>query len=389
VQLSSTFSPSADKTRSLYLHVPFCHHRCGYCNFTLAAGRDDLIERYLQALATEIGWLTCRPRISTVYLGGGTPSHLSVDQLRKLFKVIYDNFEFADSPEISVECNPNDLNPEKAGCLAACGVNRISFGVQSFDNDKLKFLDREHTAEDVYRAVEYARDVTDNISLDMIFAVNDENVEAWELDLQTALDLSPAHMSTYELTIEKGTAFWNRRYHQSLKDADEDLRADMYELAIQMLVAGGLRHYEISSFAAPGCECRHNQSYWNGNDYLAFGPGASRFVDGVRETNHRSTTTYLKRVASNQSPVAESEQLDPRARAADRLVFGLRQMEGISISDFREATGFDVVNLLGRGQQELLAGSLITIRDDRCRLTNRGVMLYDWIANRIMLPASH
>ena len=229
------------------------------------------------------------------------------------------------------------------------------------------------------------RRVTDNISLDMIFAVNQENVDAWQSDLRAALEFSPPHLSTYELTIEKGTAFWNRRYHQKLEDIDEDVRAEMYEVTMQMMAARGLRHYEISSFATPGFECRHNQSYWNGGDYLAFGPGASRFVDGVRETNHRSTTTYLKRIAAGQSPVTDREQLDAWELAVDRLVFGLRQMDGFSVAGFRAATGFDVAELVTVNFPDLLDQELMTISDGQCRLTPRGIMLYDAVANRVMV----
>ncbi len=384
---SPTFNPKPDKIRSLYIHVPFCRHRCGYCNFTLVADRDDLIERYLEALATEIGWLSYRPVISTLFLGGGTPSHLSPDQIRRLFDILDNGFIYASDPEISVECNPNDLNAARADALRECRVNRISFGVQSFNPDKLSVLERDHTPADILTAVDYSRQITDNVSLDMIFAVPGESVDHWRSDLEAALGLSPSHLSTYELTIEKGTQFWNRRQRGCLEVPDEDFRAELFEIAISEASAHGLQHYEISSFAKPQARCQHNLSYWNGNDYLAFGPGAARFVDGVRETNHRSTTAWLKLVESGKSPVTERQILSLREIAVDRLVFGLRQIDGISIRGFRAATEIDPIRLMGNAADLLFKESLIELDGDRCRLTSRGIMLYDGVAAEIIAAA--
>ncbi len=385
---SPTFNPTPDKKRSLYIHVPFCRHRCGYCNFTLVAGRDHLIERYLAAMAIEIGWLSHRPVISTLFLGGGTPSHLSSSQIRRLFDILDGGFVRGSDMEVSMECNPNDMNDERANALRECGVNRISFGVQSFNPDKLHVLERDHVPADISAAVDCARHITDNISLDLIFAAPGESVDLWRRDLQTALGLSPSHLSTYELTIEKGTQFWNRRQRGSLDVPDEDLRAEMFEIAINEAHSHGLQHYEISSFAKPQARCRHNQSYWNGNDYLAFGPGAARYVDGVRETNHRSVTTWLKLVESGQSPVTDRQILSPCEIAIDRLVFGLRQIEGVSIREFRAATQIDPLVLMGGSADLLFRESLIETDGECCKLTSRGIMLYDGVATEIISAAN-
>lgn len=381
-RLPSTFQPSK-KDRSLYIHVPFCSHRCGYCNFTLVAGRDDLIDRYLDAIAKEISWLQGRHRVSTIFLGGGTPSHLNEHQLTRLFETIATAFDLTSDCEITVECNPNDLKREKAQVLGRLGVNRISIGVQSFDAEKLGRLERTHTATDIKHAMELTRSFASSVSMDLIFATSGERLSTWTHDLEQALSLTPDHISTYELTYEKGTSFWSRLSKGELENADEQLRCDMYETAIEMLDQNGLKHYEISSFAGEGHRCQHNLAYWNGVDYFAFGPGASRFIDGVRETNHRSTTTYIKRMEAGESPVAESQKLTDREIAVDRLVFGLRQIDGISLSQFRDLSGFDAEELLGQNRQLFEQHQLIQIKNNNCRLTGRGLMVADSIATKI------
>ncbi len=250
--ISPTFRPTARAGRSLYVHVPFCRHRCGYCNFTLVAGREDLIDRFLNAIEREMHWLQGKHEVSTVFLGGGTPSHLNRNQLLRLSQVIRSRFEFSDECEFSVECNPNDLDDTRADAFSEMGVNRISLGAQSFDWEKLQILERSHTADDIRAAVALARKFARSVSLDLIFAAPGETHEGWVADLEQAVALSPDHISTYELTYEKGTSFWARRLKGQLEQADEERRADMYLAAIELLDRSGLQHYEISSFAAGG-----------------------------------------------------------------------------------------------------------------------------------------
>lgn len=321
--------------------------------------------------------------MSTIFLGGGTPSHLNAQQLRRLFETITDAFDLSDDCEITAECNPNDLEPQKAKALAGLGVNRISLGVQSFDAEKLARLERTHTSSDIKRAVELALGFADSVSMDLIFATSGESMETWTRDLEQAIAYNPDHISTYELTYEKGTSFWSRLSKGELRNADEQLRCEMYETAIEMLAQNGLTHYEISSFARDGHRCRHNLAYWNGVDYFAFGPGASRFIDGVRETNHRSTTTYIKRIELGESPVSERQELTEREIAVDRLVFGLRQIDGIRLSEFQELAGFDAAALLGQNRELLEQHHLIKFENDYCRLTRKGLMVADSIATKI------
>ncbi len=380
--MPDTFRPTLASPRSVYVHVPFCRHRCGYCNFSVVAGRDYLVERYLKSIEIEIGWLDDRYEIDTLFLGGGTPSHLSPDDLARLMGIIRTRFRFANNAEVSAECNPNDLDATTASALADCGCNRVSLGVQSLDGPKLKSLERDHTLDDVHDAVERAKSFAKSVSVDLIFAAPDESLEQWQRDLKSALELQTDHVSAYELTYEKGTQFWNRLKAKAIREADENTRADMYSYAIESLNAAGLAQYEISSFAKKGHRCRHNEVYWNGDPYFAFGPGAARFVDGVREMNHLSTMQYFKQVEAGKRPVDFRERLSSEAAARERLAIALRHVDGVNCDRFSTQTGFTIAQLLGdhglRWQQQ----GLLTV-DDAARLTPAGRMIYNHVASVI------
>jgi oxygen-independent coproporphyrinogen-3 oxidase len=368
---------TSSEPRSVYIHVPFCRHRCGYCDFTLIAGRDDLIESYLAALDQELGSIAAPIELDTLFLGGGTPTHLSPEQLGRLFSLLGDRFRLADNVEFSVEANPADVTEERVAVLADAGVNRVSLGVQSFDSAILNTLERDHDAAIVQTAVERLRRRIENISLDLIFAVPGQTLSLWKETLQRAIELRPTHVSTYGLTVEKGTAFWNRRLKGLLPTLQDELERQMYAAAMDELAAVGFEQYEISNFARPGFACRHNEIYWTGHPYLAFGPGAARFVNGVRETNHRSVTTWIKRVLAGQSPVMDSEQLPPEDAARERLVIGLRRTAGIELADFVADTGFAVDELAAEPIQRHVAAGLLERTPTHLRLTREGRFLSD------------
>lgn len=370
--------------RSAYIHVPFCRHRCGYCNFTLVAGRDDLIDGYLQALERELSWLEVPRPIETLFFGGGTPTHLPPRELARLFQIATHWFSLESGGELSIEANPLDLASERVAVLAQAGVTRVSLGAQSFYPRKLELLERDHQPEDIHQATQAARSFARSVSLDLIFGVPGETLDDWRRDLKAVLAVRPDHVSTYGLTFEKGTGFWNRLSHGELARIDEDVERHMYELAIDTLTSAGYEHYEVSNFARPGHRCRHNENYWIGGSYYAAGPGAARFVAGRRETNHRSTTTYIARILSGQSPVAESEQLEREDAARERLVFALRRLEGIDTNDFTRQTGFPVNDLVGRALPELIDIGLLELNDERLKLTRRGLLVSDAIWPRFL-----
>jgi oxygen-independent coproporphyrinogen III oxidase len=395
--------------RSAYIHVPFCRHRCGYCNFTLVAGRDDLIGAYLDALARELGWLQTPREVETLFFGGGTPTHLPPPQLERLFAIVRKWLPLAAAGELSVEANPADLgrkrpdekgsgvfgggkpsvmespfppktlDPFVAEILAEAGVTRVSLGVQSFNPRKLALLERDHGPAEIQLAYERARGFAQSVSLDLIFGVPGETLDDWQRDLEAALALAPDHVSTYGLTFEKGTEFWSRLSRGELSRVEEGTERQMYETAIDTLSSAGYEHYGVSNFASPRHRCRHNEVYWTGGEYYAAGPGAARYLGGRREINHRSTTTYISRVLAGQSPIAESEQLGPEDAARERLVFALRRLEGIDAKQFAAATGFTIEHLGGAALPRLTEQGLLELRDNRLRLTRAGLLVSDAI----------
>jgi oxygen-independent coproporphyrinogen-3 oxidase len=363
--------------RAAYIHVPFCRHRCGYCNFTLVAGRDDLVGDYLRAVERELSALATPRDVDTLYFGGGTPTHLSPPQFRQLAATVLEWHPLANGYEWTVEANPADLNPAMMETLRELGVTRLSLGGQSFRDEKLQLLERDHAAADIRRSIVWAQDAGIQVSLDLIFAAPGETPAQWQADLDAALALAPDHVSTYGLTFEQGTAFWTRKLRGELAEADEELQRDMYALAIDRLTAAGYEHYEVSNFARPGCRSRHNQVYWSGDGYYAGGPGASRYVHGVRETNHRSTTTYLQKVLAGESPVAEREELLPEARAREFLIFSLRRIVGISRCTFAARTGFTIDALIAPQLKKFTKLGCLSDDGDRIRVTREGLFVSD------------
>ena len=363
--------------RAAYIHVPFCHHRCGYCNFTLVAGRDDLVGDYLRAIAAEIAATEGANEVDTLYFGGGTPTYLKPDQLRQLTLDVVRRHPLAPGYEFTVEANPADVDPSMIEALSALGVTRLSLGGQSFRTEKLQLLERDHEAADIQRVVAAAHDAHMRVALDLIFATPGETLEEWEADLVAAIALGPDHVSTYGLTFERDTAFGSRKLRGEFAEVDEELQRDMYALAIDRLAAAGYEQYEVSNFARPGCRSRHNQVYWSGDGYFAYGPGAASYINGVRETNHRSTTTYLKRVLAGASPVAEREELLPEARARELLAFRLRRMEGVSRRQFRARTGFECDELIAAALRKFIDLGLLADDGEQIRLTREGLFVSD------------
>ncbi len=365
------------EARVAYVHVPFCRRRCGYCNFTVVAGRDDLIEAYLEALERELSALGQPRQVETLFIGGGTPTQLNPSELRRLIEIVVRWFPLAAGGEFSVEANPADVDADRIAVLGEFGVNRLSLGAQSFNDAKLVMLERDHRAEHVAESFALAKAAMRSVSLDLIFAAPAETLSDWRRDLRTAVALGPDHISTYGLTFERGTTFWNRLNKRQLQEADEELQRAMYAAAIDDLAKAGFEHYEVSNFAQPRHRCQHNERYWAGDNYYAAGPGAARHFDGRRETNHRSVTTWLRRVLSGQSPTAEVETLSDEDRAREALVLGLRRMSGVDRGGFLARTGYDVESLAGDEIDRYVAWGLLSDDGQRISLTREGLFVSD------------
>jgi oxygen-independent coproporphyrinogen-3 oxidase len=368
--------------RALYVHVPFCRHRCGYCDFTLVAGRDDLIEKYLTALQMELQFAVPEGAgIDTLFFGGGTPTHLGPSQLARLVTMARDRVRLSPGAEISVEANPLDLTEERLAVLRESGVNRVSLGVQSFDSRELVLLERDHSGNEARGAVARTKSVIPNVGIDLIFGLPGQTVEQWQSTLDQGVALDPSHISTYGLTFEKGTAFWTRREHGQLVSAPEETERQMYELAMDRLPRAGYPQYELSNFAKSEFECRHNQVYWDAGSYFAAGPGAASYVDGVRRTNHRSTTTWIHKTLANcgEAPTSIVEQLSAEDRAREAIMLGLRRTTGIDDAGFKERFGYSITALGGRSLERFLDRGWLERVDGALRLTREGRCVADTV----------
>ncbi len=371
--------------RSAYVHVPFCSHRCGYCNFTVVAGRDDLIAAYLEGLSRELSQTLSTPQpVETLFLGGGTPSHLQPAELEQLLQIVTQWLPVLPDGEFSCEANPLDCTLERHRLLREYGVNRISLGGQSFDNGKLRQLERDHSGIELRQALERCAHNFPRVSLDLIFAVPGESLEVWKNDLAWALASPVGHLSTYGLTIERGAAFYSRMLHRQMTELTADDQLDMYRHAIDCLSARGWEHYEVSNFALRGIDrCRHNEAYWLGKPWWAFGPGAASFeyaADGqsfFRRVNHRSTTAYLRKLQSHQSPVAESERLTREDFVRERLVFGLRRLAGVDLQELSVWWEGDVSELFEPYLSRYVQQGWLERSGSVVRLTAAGLVISD------------
>lgn len=366
-----------DLPSSAYFHVPFCLHRCGYCDFTLVAQKDHLIDAYLAAMEQQLSEVGTGIELKTLFLGGGTPTHLSIDQMQRLFEALFSHFHLAEDYELSIEANPLNLTNEKINYLKEIGVNRVSLGVQSFDAKVLSFLERDHEPQQIVEIVQALQSQIENVSLDLIFAVPGQSLECWKHSLTSAVQLNIPHISTYGLTIEKGTPFWSQQKAGTLVLPDEDLSGLMYEWSLKYLDSQGLKHYEISNFARAGYECRHNEVYWTGLPYFGFGPGAASYLNGIRRQNHRSVVTWIKRINAGDSPIADQEELSPENRAREAIIFGLRRRVGIDVSEFAMRYGFDLYDLSQAAIQKHVAAGFLEETPTHVRLTKAGCLLAD------------
>lgn len=372
--------------RAAYVHVPFCAHHCGYCDFAIAAGQDHQIELYLDALAAELASLRQPQPVRTLFIGGGTPTHLGPGQLERLLSLVlrWLPLSGSENAEFSIECNPDTLTVDKIAVLADHGVNRVSLGAQSFHADMLAVLERAHNTEEIPRAVDRVRRRIENVSLDLIFGVPGQTECLWRADLARALALEPDHLSTYGLTYEKGTPLWKHRQSGRLQALGEDAELSLYALAIDTLEAAGFEHYEISNFARPGRRCRHNETYWANEAYFGFGMGAARYVQGRRELNARDLQRYIRRALSGESVTWQSEELPPQERARETMAVQLRRSEGIDRTAFRIQTGFDLAALAGAALERHIEQGYLADDGRGIRLTRRGKYVADAVIERLL-----
>jgi len=348
--------------------------KCGYCDFNSYTVEDEsALDRFLHGLHGELKLVPLPETPTSVFFGGGTPTFLDPDRLRRLFAITGRVLNLRGCDEVTMEANPESVTVEKATLAREAGVNRVSIGAQSFDARYLKFLDRAHDADQTKAAFEAVREAGhDNISLDLMFAIPGQTVAEWEQDLRTAVALGPDHLSCYNLTYEPGTRL-TRDLGQGKVTANPDSRdLEMFRLTRQLLAEAGYEAYETSNFAGRGGPCKHNDHYWLQGDYIGVGPGASDHRAGVRSTNRKPLEAWAESIDRGLRPTATAETLSIPQRAAEALWLGLRRTEGLCLDALRSRLGIDVATHFERSIQKLQTDGLLQLEGTRLSLTERG-----------------
>lgn len=374
--------------RHLYVHIPFCAAKCDYCAFYSEPAQAGRVERFLTALSREIEKVAARLQPETIFFGGGTPSILTEKQCERLLSWLESQIPDLKSKitEWTIEMNPATVSPEKARLLRAFGVNRASLGVQLFDDKLLEWLGRVHTVAMAHESIATLREAGfDNLNLDFIFAIPGQTLAQWEQTLRQAIALEPQHLSTYELTYEEDTPLFRRLQARGVTRLDEATATNMYERMLELTAEAGFQQYEISNIARPGRECRHNLNAWRGGDYVGVGPSACGFVDGWRYRNVPDIDAYIARIERSESPTEHAERLTPRARAGELAAFALRMNEGITAAAFERQTGFRLEQLWPDALRDLAAQKLVEWDGERLRLTPRGRLLADSVAEAFII----
>jgi oxygen-independent coproporphyrinogen-3 oxidase len=378
---------------SLYLHIPFCQTRCTYCAFNTYTNAEDQIARYVAAMCHELrllGRVTTQP-LHTIYFGGGTPSMLTPDQVRMILDTCRDVFEVRPNTEITLEANPRTIRDGYFDALRAAGVNRLSLGMQSTHSSELKLFARGHDVNAVADSMQMARQAGfDSVSLDLIFGIPNQTLEMWHESVEVALALEPDHLSMYALILESGTALTKQIEGGTLPNPDDDLAADMYDLADEMAHAAGLTQYEISNWAREGKECIHNLQYWRNLPYLGVGAGAHGYAANTRYEVVRPIPRYITLAESQQVPqpypltatVERCETITTAGAMAEHMLTGLRLIhEGVSVSGFAERFGVPIESIYGEPLERLTSYGLLTRQGDEIRLTPRARLL----SNRVFM----
>lgn len=374
------------KSIGIYIHIPFCIHKCSYCDFNSYAGLDRLTEDFCDALIREIRDMRDVDReVKTVFFGGGTPTYLNSERLVSILNALRDVYPFTEDAEITSESNPANSDIERFKGLHEGGFNRLSIGVQSFDDRILRIAERQHTSEEAKAAMSFARATGfENVNLDLIFALPEQSLNDWGASLDEVINQKPEHVSTYALSIEDGTRFAKMNRNHTLLQVDEDSELEMYEMAIARLEKAGYQHYEVSNFSLPGKEARHNLIYWRNEEYLGFGPGAVSFLNGRRWMNEKRPSSYIRKVNKGESLAVEDETLTQLEAMAETLILGLRLRSGISLNMIKDRFGVDPKIHYAKLISELIEDEFAVIDDDILSLTHKGLLFSNDVFIRIL-----
>ena len=370
----------------IYLHIPFCKTRCIYCDF-YSTTRSEIKDRYVSALCKELqirkSYLGNEP-VETIYFGGGTPSQLSRQDFEKIFSAIKKEFNLEQCNEITLEANPDDLSPEYIKELSPLPFNRISIGIQTFNEQTLRLLKRRHTAEQAIRAVKECRLAGfQNISIDLMYGLPGETAESWKADLEQAISLNVEHISAYHLIYEEGTPLYEMLLKHKVEEADEESSVDFFALMIKYLTQTGFQHYEISNFCMPDKYSRHNSSYWTGKKYLGCGPSAHSFDGSTRQWNVSSLDQYIDAIEKG-IPVVEIEELSITTRYNDFVITSLRTMWGLSLNRLKEEFGIELKQYCLDNAKAYLDTGKLELRNNTLFLSKDGIFISDGIMSDLL-----
>ena len=372
------------KPTSAYVHIPFCTQICYYCDFSKVFIKNQPVDSYLEHLIKEYHSYDIK-KLRTLYIGGGTPTALSAPQLAFLLEKLTDKLDLSYLEELTIEANPGDLDQEKIAVLKDSPVNRVSLGVQTFNDRMLKQIGRSHLEKDIYENIANLKKAGfDNISIDLIYALPKQTMEDVKINVAKAIALDIPHMSLYSLILENHTVFMNRMRRGKLPLPKEDLEAEMFEYIIAELEKAGFEHYEISNFSKPGFESCHNLMYWDNAEYYGIGAGASGYVDGVRYKNHGPIRHYLQAVEAGNARVQE-EVLTLKEKMEEEMFLGLRKKSGVSKKRFEEKFGLSFEDQYGAVVSELTEQGLLVPDRDIVRMTKQGLFLGDTVAEKFIL----
>lgn len=372
------------KPTSAYVHIPFCTQICYYCDFSKVFIKNQPVDSYLEHLIEEYDSYDIK-KLRTLYIGGGTPTALSAPQLAFLLEKLTDKLDLSYLEELTIEANPGDLDQEKIAVLKDSPVNRVSLGVQTFNDRMLKQIGRSHLEKDIYENIANLKKAGfDNISIDLIYALPKQTMEDVKINVAKAIALDIPHMSLYSLILENHTVFMNRMRRGKLPLPKEDLEAEMFEYIIAELEKAGLEHYEISNFSKPGFESRHNLMYWDNAEYYGIGAGASGYVNGVRYKNHGPIRHYLEAVEAGNARVQE-EVLTLKEQMEEEMFLGLRKKSGVSKKRFEEKFGLSFEDQYGAVVSELTERGLLVPDRDIVRMTKQGLFWGDTVAEKFIL----
>ena len=372
------------KPTSAYVHIPFCTQICYYCDFSKVFIKNQPVDSYLEHLLQEFHSYEIQ-KLRTLYIGGGTPTALSAPQLEVLLDGLTKNLDLSVLEELTIEANPGDLDEDKIAVLKNSAVNRVSLGVQTFDDKMLKKIGRSHLEKDIYENIDRLKLAGfDNISIDLIYALPGQTMDQVKDNVAKAIALEIPHMSLYSLILENHTVFMNRMRRGKLPLPKEEVEAEMFEYIIAELERAGFEHYEISNFSKSGFESRHNLMYWDNAEYYGIGAGASGYVNGVRYKNHGPIRHYLKAVEEGNARIHE-EHLSLREQMEEEMFLGLRKKTGVSKARFEEKFGTSFENIYGQVVRDLCHQGLLQIEGQKIRMTKKGLFLGDTVAERFIL----